>query len=75
MVWQNLNGCGDSLALAEAVRQDKRLYLIVTEDTHTALRLEHEISFPCRKRTGAHFPDWKLPYDVFSPLPEIVSGD
>jgi transcription-repair coupling factor (superfamily II helicase) len=75
MVWQNLNGCGDSLALAEAARQDKRLYLIVTEDTQTALRLEHEIEFFLGGNAPVlHFPDWEtLPYDVFSPLPEIVS--
>ncbi|CAI8976775.1 transcription-repair coupling factor [Methylocaldum szegediense] len=75
MVWQSLNGCGDSLALAEAARQNKRLYLIVTEDTHTALRLEHEIEFFLGGNVPVlHFPDWEtLPYDVFSPLPEIVS--
>ncbi|WP_077728961.1 transcription-repair coupling factor [Methylocaldum sp. 14B] len=75
MVWQNLNGCGDSLALAQAVKQDKRLYLIVTEDTQTALRLEHEIEFFLDGSAPVlHFPDWEtLPYDVFSPLPEIVS--
>ncbi len=75
LVWQNLNGCGDSLALAEAAKQDKRLYLIVTEDTQTALRLEHEIEFFLGGNAPVlHFPDWEtLPYDVFSPLPEIVS--
>lgn len=75
MIWQNLNGCGDSLALAQAAKQDKRLYLIVTEDTHSALRLEHEIEFFLDGSTSVlHFPDWEtLPYDVFSPLPEIVS--
>jgi transcription-repair coupling factor (superfamily II helicase) len=75
VVWHNLNGCGDSLALAEAVRKDKRLYLVVTQDTQTALRLEHEIEFFLGKSVPVlHFPDWEtLPYDIFSPLPEIVS--
>ncbi|MGX2041116.1 transcription-repair coupling factor [Methylocaldum sp. MU1018] len=75
LVWRNLNGCADSLALAQAVKRDKRLYLIVTEDTQTALRLEHEIEFFLGGSAPVlHFPDWEtLPYDVFSPLPEIVS--
>jgi transcription-repair coupling factor (superfamily II helicase) len=74
-VWRNLRGCGDSLALAQAVRQERRLYLVVTEDTQTAVRLEHEIEFFLgRSAPVLHFPDWEtLPYDIFSPLPEIVS--
>ncbi|MGY6276155.1 transcription-repair coupling factor [Methylomonas sp. MgM2] len=73
--WSGLTGCGDSLALANAIAQEKRLLVIVTPDTQTALRLEHELSFFL---DGAYpilqFPDWEtLPYDVFSPLPEIIS--
>jgi transcription-repair coupling factor (superfamily II helicase) len=75
LVWQDLSGCGDSLALAEAVKREKRLYLIVTEDSQTALRLENEIEFFLGSGAPVlHFPDWEiLPYDIFSPLPEIVS--
>lgn len=74
-VWRNLQGCGDSLALAEAIRRDPRLYLVVTPDTQTAVRLEHEIDFFLGRSVPVlHFPDWEtLPYDIFSPLPEIVS--
>ena len=74
-VWRGLSGCGDALALAQAIRRDQRLYLVVTEDTQTAVRLEHEIRFFLGASAPVlHFPDWEtLPYDTFSPLPEIVS--
>ncbi len=75
LAWTGLVGCGDSLALASAIKNADCLFVIVTPDTQTALRLEHELSFFLQ---GAHpilhFPDWEtLPYDVFSPLPEIIS--
>jgi len=74
-VWRELHGCGDSLALAEAVNNDRRLYLAVTPDMQTMLRLEHELRFFLGDELPVlQFPDWEtLPYDVFSPLPEIVS--
>ena len=73
--WSGLNGCGDSLALANAIAQENRLLVIVTSDTQTALRLEHELAFFLNNSLPIlHFPDWEtLPYDVFSPLPEIIS--
>ncbi|MBL1264785.1 transcription-repair coupling factor [Candidatus Methylomicrobium oryzae] len=75
-IWSGLYGCADALALASAIKNENRLFLIVTADNHTALRLEHELEFFLQD-TGLpilHFPDWEtLPYDVFSPLPEIIS--
>lgn len=73
--WQGLNGCADALALASVIQQQKRLLVIVTPDTQTALRLEHELAFFLDQAFPIlQFPDWEtLPYDVFSPLPEIVS--
>ncbi|OAI08577.1 transcription-repair coupling factor [Methylomonas methanica] len=73
--WSGLSGCGDSLTLAQAITQEKRLLVIVTPDTQTALRLEHELAFFLDNSLPIlHFPDWEtLPYDVFSPLPEIIS--
>ena len=74
-VWRELHGCGDSLALAESVRADARLYLVVTPDMQTMLRLEHELRFFLGGEWPVlQFPEWEtLPYDVFSPLPEIIS--
>ena len=74
--WTGLKGCADALALALAIKNENRLFLIVTPDNHTALRLEHELEFFLESTglTILHFPDWEtLPYDVFSPLPEIIS--
>lgn len=75
LIWTGLNGCGDSLALATAIKRENRLFLIVTSDNQTALRLEHELAFFLQNQLPIlHFPDWEtLPYDVFSPLPDIVS--
>ncbi|MGR8998304.1 MAG: transcription-repair coupling factor [Gammaproteobacteria bacterium] len=75
VVWTGLTGCGDSLALASAIKNENRLFVIVTPDNQTALRLEHELAFFLQDAHPIlHFPDWEtLPYDVFSPLPEIIS--
>ncbi|MDP1663976.1 MAG: transcription-repair coupling factor [Methylobacter sp.] len=75
LIWAGLTGCGDSLALASAIKNEDRLFVIVTPDNQTALRLEHELSFFLQNEHPIlHFPDWEtLPYDVFSPLPEIIS--
>lgn len=74
-LWRSLYGCGDSLAIAEAVKKDRRLYLVATTDMQTMLRLERELRFFLGDELPVlQFPDWEtLPYDVFSPLPEIIS--
>ncbi len=61
--------------MAQAMSRQQRLLVIVTPDQQTALRLEHELTFFLEgKLPILLFPDWEtLPYDVFSPLPEIVS--
>lgn len=73
--WSGLAGCGDSLALATAINNENRLFVVVTPDNQTALRLEHELAFFLQdEHPILHFPDWEtLPYDVFSPLSEIIS--
>lgn len=73
--WSNLSGCANALALASAIQSQPHLFVIVTPDAHSAWQLEHEIAFFLNhSHPILHFPDWEiLPYDVFSPLPEIVS--
>lgn len=73
--WSELHGCADSLAIATAINQRQQLFVIITPDNQTALRLEHELAFFLDdEKAILHFPDWEtLPYDVFSPLPEIIS--
>ncbi|MDO9163022.1 MAG: transcription-repair coupling factor [Methylococcaceae bacterium] len=75
VTWAGLSGCGDALALASAIKNENRLFIIVTPDNQTALRLEHELAFFLDSEYPIlQFPDWEtLPYDVFSPLPEIIS--
>ena len=75
IIWAGLGGCADALALASAIANENRLFVIVTPDNQTALRLEHELAFFLQGEYPLlHFPDWEtLPYDVFSPLPEIIS--
>jgi transcription-repair coupling factor (superfamily II helicase) len=36
-----LTGSGDSLALANAINHEKRLFVIITPDNQTAFRFEH----------------------------------
>ncbi|MDD5755157.1 MAG: CarD family transcriptional regulator, partial [Methylococcales bacterium] len=73
--WFGFSGCADALALATAIQTHPRLFVIVTPDAYSASRLEHELAFFLNhSQPILHFPDWEtLPYDVFSPLPEIVS--
>ncbi len=75
LFWSGLKGCADSLVIASAIKNENRLFVIITSDNQTALRLEHELSFFLNDEYPIlHFPDWEtLPYDVFSPLPEIIS--
>ncbi|MEE9354167.1 MAG: transcription-repair coupling factor [Methylococcaceae bacterium] len=73
--WNGLYGSADALALASAVQSADGLLVVVMNDNHAALRLERELAFFLQNKAPVlHFPDWEiLPYDVFSPLPEIVS--
>jgi len=75
LFWSGLQGCGDALALASAIKNETRLFVIVTVDRQSALRLEQELAFFLNSDYPIlQFPDWEtLPYDVFSPLPEIIS--
>lgn len=73
--WRGLTGTAAALAIARAIQVDPRLYVVVTADSHSAGQMERAIAFFLGERSRVlHFPDWEiLSYDVFSPLPEIVS--
>ena len=43
--WTGFTGCADSLALASAIKNENRFFVVVTSDNQTALRLEHELAF------------------------------
>ena len=77
--WWRSPGSSSALAwaIAAAARAHPGPLLVVTADNHAADRLETDLgvllggdpSLPV-----VHFPDWEtLPYDQFSPHPEIVS--
>ncbi len=75
MHWRGLAGAAIPLALTRAIAATRRFFVVVTPDSHSARQLEQDIAFFLEGEAPVlHFPDWEtLPYDVFSPLPEIVS--
>ncbi len=73
--WGQLYGSATSLWLAEAARRASGPMLVVAADARQAGRLEDELRFFSAPGTYIeNFPDWEtLPYDLFSPHPDIVS--
>jgi transcription-repair coupling factor (superfamily II helicase) len=73
--WGQLYGSASSLWLAEAARRSTAPLLVIAPDARQAARLEDELRFFCgAKLYIEQFPDWEtLPYDLFSPHPDIVS--
>ncbi|MES9899960.1 MAG: transcription-repair coupling factor [Sedimenticola sp.] len=76
LAWGRLYGMSDTAAIAAAAERFDGLLLILADDAQAALQLEVGLKFLLGE-TGTEvlsFPDWEtLPYDVFSPLPELVS--
>ena len=72
--WIPPHGSARALLIAEAARSHSGLLVAVTQDTQRAHALEAELKIFSGGLPVLHFPDWEtLPYDVFSPHPEIVS--
>lgn len=71
-----LIGSSLSLAIAEQVKQQPQLVLLIVPDTPTALRLEQEVRHLLQDDDlpVMHYPDWEtLPFDQFSPHQDIIS--
>lgn len=71
-----LIGSSLSLAIAEQVKQQSQLVLLIVPDTPTALRLEQEVRHLLQDADlpVMHYPDWEtLPFDQFSPHQDIIS--
>src|SRR5690606_41978051 len=68
-------GSAPSLWLANAARRASGPLLVVAADARQAVRIEDELRFFSPAGTYIEtFPDWEtLPYDLFSPHPDIVS--
>src|SRR5687768_2877765 len=63
-----------ALGIAQAARRHDGLVLAVARDTHSAQTLEHDLRVFAADLDILHFADWEtLPYDLFSPHPDIVS--
>jgi transcription-repair coupling factor (superfamily II helicase) len=73
--WHQLHGSAAALALAEATHSDQRLYVVVADAARELDRLAAELRFFAGERlTLLALPDWEvLPYDLFSPHPDIIS--
>lgn len=71
--WGQLHGCSYELLLAHAAKSFDGLLVVITADMHTAYKVEEGLRFFSDNNIHI-FPDWEtLPYDVFSPLEDIVS--
>ena len=72
--WTSPHGSSRALLVALAARTHDGLLVAVTRDTQRAHALEDELRVFANGLPVLHFPDWEtLPYDVFSPHPDIVS--
>jgi transcription-repair coupling factor (superfamily II helicase) len=74
--WGGLHGCSGALAIANAANSYQGILLVVTHDMQSATQLERELGFflDTQQIPVVNFPDWEtLPYDLFSPLPELIS--
>jgi UvrB interaction domain/MFD, D3 domain len=73
--WHQLYGSARSLAIAEAVASDSRPYLVIARDARELDQLRAELGFFLGDAARIHaLPDWEvLPYDIFSPHPDIIS--
>lgn len=74
--WTNLQGSSSSLAIYYGACNAHSPILLLTHDTPSAIRIEHELqSLNTSKALSiCLFPDWEtLPYDTFSPHQDIIS--
>ena len=73
--WHQLYGSATALALAEAAAATPRLHVVVADAARDLDRLTAELRFFAGDSLPLlTLPDWEvLPYDLFSPHPDIIS--
>src|SRR5579863_1707088 len=73
--WRQLYGSAAALALAEAAGADARLYVLIADAARELERFSAALRFFAGSALGLlRLPDWEvLPYDLFSPHPDITS--
>jgi len=75
-LWGRLYGAGTSLAIARVAARHSGLVLVVVDSIQAAATRRAELGFflDGGEPPLLDFPDWEtLAYDIFSPLPELVS--
>jgi transcription-repair coupling factor (superfamily II helicase) len=75
VLWRNLAGAGAALQLVRAAAALGHPLLVITRDAAAVARLEDELRFFAGPGLPIlTFPDYEtLPYDQFSPHPDIIS--
>jgi transcription-repair coupling factor (superfamily II helicase) len=73
--WPPLHSSARALALATAAQADSRLWVVLVEDARRLDQLRRELAFFAGDELPVmELPDWEvLPYDRYSPLPDLVS--
>ena len=73
--WPAMHSSARALALAQAAAASDRLWVIAAADARALDRLREELRFFLPQEVPVlQLPDWEvLPYDRFSPLPDLVS--
>jgi transcription-repair coupling factor (superfamily II helicase) len=73
--WTGLHGSSTALALLSAARAHDGIVLVVTRSSHQSHLLEQDMRlFNDSSLPILHFPDHEtLPYDPFSPHPDIIA--
>ena len=73
--WQQLHGSAAALALGEAAQADARVYLVIESSSREMEQRRAELQFFADSALPIlTLPDTEmLPYDVFSPHPDLVS--
>src|SRR5579862_3613749 len=73
--WHQLYGSAPALALAEAAETERRLYVVIADGARELERLSAELRFFAGAALPLlRLPDWEvLPYELFSPHPDIIS--
>src|SRR5580704_15664710 len=73
--WHQLYGSAAALALAEGARTEARLYVLIADGARELEQLTAELRFFTSGTLPLlRLPDWEvLPYDLFSPHPDIIS--
>jgi len=76
LLWTRTSGACPALAIARAAADHPGPVLVLADNVQAAAALSEQLRFfgAGQALPVLDFPDWEtLPYDVFSPLPELVS--